>query len=50
LAQLPIAKQPRERFGKRRRIVGMGFPVERELRDLYRERNWHSYVTYVRLK
>jgi hypothetical protein len=29
---------------------GMGFPVERELRDVYRDRNWHSYVTYVRLK
>ena len=30
--------------------AGMGFPVERELRDIYRDRNWHSYVTYVRLK
>lgn len=30
--------------------AGMGFPVERELRDVYRDRNWHSYVTYVRLK
>jgi hypothetical protein len=29
---------------------GMGFPVERELRDIYRDRNWHSYVTYVRLR
>jgi hypothetical protein len=30
--------------------AGMGFPVEREFRDIYRDRNWHSYVTYVRLK
>ena len=30
--------------------AGMGFPVERELRDIYRDRNWHSYVTYVRLR
>jgi hypothetical protein len=30
--------------------AGMGFPVERELRDIYRDRNWHSSVTYVRLK
>ena len=30
--------------------AGMDFPVDRELRDLYRDRNWHSYVTYVRLK
>jgi len=30
--------------------AGMDFPVERELRDLYRDRQWHSYVTYVRLK
>jgi hypothetical protein len=30
--------------------AGMDFPVERELRDIYRDRNWHSYVTYVRLK
>jgi hypothetical protein len=29
---------------------GMGFPVEREFQDIYRDRNWHSYVTYVRLK
>jgi hypothetical protein len=29
---------------------GLGFPVERELRDIYRDRDWHSYVTYVRLK
>lgn len=28
---------------------GMGFPVKREFRDLYRDRDWHSYVTYVRL-
>jgi hypothetical protein len=30
--------------------AGMGFPVDRELRDTYRERDWHSYVTYVRLR
>ena len=30
--------------------AGMAFPVERELRDIYRDRNWHSYVTYVRLR
>ena len=30
--------------------AGMDFPVERELRDIYRDRNWHSYVTYVRLR
>ena len=30
--------------------AGMGFPVERALCDIYRDRNWHSYVTYVRLK
>jgi hypothetical protein len=29
---------------------GMDFPVDRELRDVYRDRDWHSYVTYVRLK
>ena len=29
---------------------GMGFPVDRELREIYRDRDWHSYVTYVRLK
>lgn len=29
---------------------GLGFPVDRELRDIHRERNWHSYVTYVRLR
>lgn len=29
---------------------GLDFPVDRGLRDIYRERNWHSYVTYVRLK
>lgn len=29
---------------------GLGFPIERELRDIYRDRDWHSYVTYVRLK
>lgn len=30
--------------------AGMDFPVDRELRDIYRDRNWYSYVTYVRLK
>lgn len=30
--------------------AGMGFPTDRELRDIYRERDWHSYVTYLRLK
>ena len=30
--------------------AGLDFPVDRELRDIHRERNWHSYVTYVRLK
>lgn len=30
--------------------AGMDFPVEKELSDVYRDRNWHSYVTYVRLK
>jgi hypothetical protein len=29
---------------------GLHFPVEREFRDIYRDRDWHSYVTYVRLK
>jgi hypothetical protein len=29
---------------------GMDFPVDAELRHIYDERNWHSYVTYVRLK
>jgi len=29
---------------------GMGFPVEPELLELYDERQWHSYVTYVRLR
>src|SRR6185436_12433772 len=29
---------------------GMDFPLDRELRDIHRERKWHSYVTYVRLR
>ncbi|MBI2213020.1 MAG: glycosyltransferase family 2 protein [Acidobacteria bacterium] len=29
---------------------GMNFPVEPELQELYEERQWHSYVTYVRLR
>jgi hypothetical protein len=24
---------------------GLGFPVDRELPEIYRERDWHSYVT-----
>jgi len=31
------------------REEGLGFPVDRELREIYRERQWHSAVTYVRL-
>jgi hypothetical protein len=30
--------------------AGMDFPVDRELREIHRDRNWHSYVTYVGLK
>ena len=30
--------------------AGLGFPLDRELRDIHRDRHWHSYVTYVRLK
>jgi hypothetical protein len=30
--------------------AGMDFPVTREFRDIYRDRDWHSYVTYLRLK
>jgi hypothetical protein len=29
---------------------GIGLPVEDELRPVYEERHWHSYVTYVRLR
>jgi hypothetical protein len=29
---------------------GLNFPLDRDLREIYRERDWHSYVTYVRLK
>ncbi len=28
---------------------GMGFPVNRKLAEIYDERQWHSYVTYLRL-
>jgi len=28
---------------------GMGFPIESELAEIYNERQWHSYVTYIRL-
>src|ERR1044072_7317573 len=29
---------------------GIGFPVERDLQLVYEERQWHSYLTYVRLR
>ncbi|HVG24895.1 MAG TPA: hypothetical protein VND45_12120 [Thermoanaerobaculia bacterium] len=29
---------------------GMGFPVDRALTAMYRERKWHSSVTYVKLR
>lgn len=29
---------------------GLGFPLEKYLMDIYNEREWHSYVTYVRLR
>lgn len=29
---------------------GLDLPVERLLREIHRERQWHSYVTYVRLR
>jgi hypothetical protein len=29
---------------------GMDFPIKPELMEIYREREWHSYVTYVRLR
>ena len=29
---------------------GLNFPVEEQFADIYEERGWHSYVTYVRLK
>jgi hypothetical protein len=32
------------------REAGLDFPADRELRDIHRDRGWHSYVTYVRLK
>ncbi|HWN09795.1 MAG TPA: hypothetical protein VNO50_11115 [Pyrinomonadaceae bacterium] len=28
---------------------GMGFPIDLELEEIYNERKWHSYMTYVRL-
>ena len=28
---------------------GMGFPIDPELKEIYNERKWHSYVTYVHL-
>ena len=31
------------------REQGIGFPQEKQLKDIHDERNWHSYVTYVRL-
>lgn len=30
--------------------AGMDFPLEPELLEIHRERQWHSYVTYVRLR
>lgn len=30
--------------------AGLGFPLAKEFRDIYEERDWHSYLTYVRLK
>lgn len=32
------------------REPGLGFPVDRQLKPIYKERQWHSSVTYVRLK
>jgi len=32
------------------REEGIGFPVEKDLRDIYGGRNYYSYLTYVRLK
>jgi hypothetical protein len=29
---------------------GMDFPIEESLMSIYEERQWHSYVTYVRLR
>jgi hypothetical protein len=29
---------------------GIGFPVEKKLKEIYQEREWHSYVTHVRLR
>ena len=29
---------------------GLDFPVEAQLKDIYAERQWHSYVTHVRLR
>jgi hypothetical protein len=29
---------------------GLGLPVEKALRPLYEDRQWHSYVTFVRLR
>lgn len=29
---------------------GLGFPIEDCLANVYEDRKWHSYVTYVQLK
>lgn len=29
---------------------GLGFPVTKELMEIYEDRDWHSYVTYLRLR
>lgn len=39
------------RYGEQHVVeAGLGFPIEKELRNIYDERQWHSYVTYVRLR
>jgi hypothetical protein len=29
---------------------GLGFPIARDVKEVYKDRDWHSYVTYVRLR
>jgi|SRR5215471_6484583 len=29
---------------------GLGFPVTKDVMEVYKERDWHSFVTYVRLR
>lgn len=36
--------------GVRIEEAGLDFPTDREFRRIYRDRHWHSYVTYVRLR